>query len=626
MACKCCQENGCCHEHHDKNNYFLLIFKIFVGVLAVVLSHVFEDNKNVSLIITIIAYLFVSYDIFLEAFKEIKSGDIFSEYLLMIIATIGAFFIGEYHECIMVMLLFIVGELLQGMAVNKSRESIVKLVGLNKSKINLKVDSDVIQIDPRDVKIGDIIVLKNGEMLAVDGKIVKGNGYIDSSNLTGESLPKLVKKGDELFSGVINTSNVLEIEVIREYKDSKINKVLSLVEQASDRKSKSDKIIRRVAKVYTPIVIFTAFFIVFMSFAFGIGDIKESIYTALTFLLISCPCAIIISVPITYFAAIGGASKEGVLIKGANFLDTLYNVKNIAFDKTGTISEGKFTVRNVVIKEGISKEEFVNNLLLSQVNSNHPISLSIKEYYKEVSVDCSAIKEIKEEAGMGMVVVMDNDDIICVGNSKLMEKYSVDCKGFNFESGVIVSKNKQYLGYVVVEDKIKESSYRAMELLKNYKKIMLSGDSEKECKKVSKELELDEYYAELLPEEKMKILENIIKDGNTMFVGDGVNDTLSISLADVSVSMGMRGSEATIEYSDIVIENDNLENIDIAFKYARKTRKIILENLIGIMILKIIFMILSVFGYVNMWLAIFSDVGLCVLSIINSMRASKINR
>lgn len=627
MACKCCKDHSCHHEHHHEEvNYVLLIIKIIVGVLAVVLGHIFEDKGNITLFITIGAYIVVAYDIFFEAFKEIKEGEIFSEYLLMIIATMGAFFIGEYHESIMVMLLFIVGELLQGFAVEKSRESIVKLVGLNKAKAYLKQGEEIIEIDPRELKIGDIIVLKKGQMLMADGRIVKGKGYIDDSNLTGESLPKSVKVGNELFSGIINTSGVLEIVVTKEYKDSKINKVLSLVEDANDRKSNSDKIIRKIARWYTPIVIMLAILIVLVSWIFNVGDLKESVYTSLTFLLISCPCAIIISVPITYFAAIGGASKKGVLIKGANYLDTLYKVKNIAFDKTGTISEGKFSVSKVVINKKVDKDEFIDLLLLAQSNSIHPISISIKEYFKGNKINNGDIEEVKEEAGMGMVVILKNKITVYAGNKKMMDKYGVNCEDIDVGTIVYVAKNNECLGYVILEDKIKNSSYNAMKLLKNYKKIMLSGDNEEVCRRVSQELEIDEYYAELLPEEKMKVLEELIKQGQTMFVGDGINDTLSISLADVSVSMGMKGSDATIEYSDIVIENDNLENIDTAFRFAKKTRKIILENLIGIMTLKIIFMTLSLFGYVNMWLAIFSDVGLCIISIINSMRASYIGK
>ena len=323
--------------------------------------------------------------------------------------------------------------------------------------------------------------------------------------------------------------------------------------------------------------------------------------------------------PITYFAAIGGASKRGVLIKGANFLDTLYRVKNIAFDKTGTISEGKFSISKVELKK--NSEEF---LLLSQYNSNHPISLSIKNHFNDFKVDIDKIGKSEQLSGKGMVVLLKDGKTVYAGNSKLMEDNKIavdDIKG----TVVYLAVDNDYLGYVVLEDKIKENSYKAMESLSKYKKIMLSGDNEEVCKRVSEELKFDEYYSGLLPEEKMKKLEEIIKNGQTMFVGDGVNDTLSISLADVSVSMGMRGSDASIEYSDIVIENDNLENINVAFEFAKKVRRIILMNLICIMSLKIIFMILSLFGYVNMWLAIFSDVGLCVLSIINSMRASKIS-
>ena len=627
MACKCCECRHGEHDHehhHESVNYILLVIKIVVGVIAVIFGHVFESKNTLVLLLTIGAYLVVSYDIFIEAIKEVKEGEIFSEYLLMIIATIGAFFLKEYSECIMVMLLFIVGELFQGLAVDKSRESIVNLVGLSKSVAHVKREKEIIDINPKELKIGDVIVLKNGEMLTVDGKVIKGSGYVDDSNLTGESLPKIVKKGSELFSGVINTSSVLEIEVLKEYKDSKINKVLSLVEDASDRKSKSDKIVRRIARYYTPCVIISAFLIVIISWIFKIGDIKDSIYTALTFLLISCPCAIIISVPITYFAAIGGASKRGVLIKGANFLDTLCDVKNIAFDKTGTISEGKFTVSEVRIGKGVNKDEFVNYLLLTQYNSNHPLSKSIKEYYSKYKVDLDRVSEVKEEAGKGVIVTLNDDKTLYAGNKKLLDKYKIKCMDEKIGTIVYLACDNKCLGFVLLEDKIKESTYRAMKLLKKYNKIMLSGDNEVVCKKVSEELGIDKYYSELLPEEKMKILEVIIKDGQTMFVGDGINDTLSISLADVSVAMGMRGSDATIEYSDIVISNDNLENVSTAFRFAYKTRKIIIQNLVGIMSLKIFFMILSVFGFVNMWLAIFSDVGLCVLSILNSMRASKV--
>lgn len=627
MACKCCECNHGEHDHehhHESTNYILLIIKIIIGILACTIAHIFEDKELFVLIATIVAYLVVSYDIFIEAFKEVKEGEIFSEYLLMIIATIGAFFLKEYSECIMVMLLFIVGELLQGLAVDKSRESIVSLVGLSKSVAHLKSGDSIEDVDPKTLHVGDIIVLKNGEMLTVDGKVVKGSGYIDDSNLTGESLPKNVKKDSELFSGVINTSNVLEIEVLKEYKDSKINKVLSLVEDASERKSKSDKIIRKIARVYTPCVILAAFLIVFVSFIFSIGDIKDSIYTALTFLLISCPCAIIISVPITYFAAIGGASKKGVLIKGANFLDTLCKVKNIAFDKTGTISEGKFSVSDVKVEDIVDKDEFISLLLLTQHNSNHPLSISINNYFSDYEFDLKLVSEVKEEAGKGVIVTLSDGRVLYAGNKKLLDSYNIDFKENELGTVVYLACDDRYLGYVLLEDKIKDSTYKAMKLLKRYNKIMLSGDNETVCKKVSEELGVNKYYAELLPEEKMKILESVIKDGQTMFVGDGINDTLSISLADVSVAMGMRGSDATIEYSDIVISNDSLENIDTAFKFAYKTRKIILENLVGIMTLKIFFMILSVFGIVNMWLAIFSDVGLCILSIVNSMRASKV--
>lgn len=619
MACKCCGEH--CHHHHEKTekvNYWLIGAKILIALIALILGHIFEEEKNVTLVITIIAYIFVAYDIFVEAFKEVKSGEIFSEFFLMIIATIGAFFIGEYHETIMVMLLFIIGELLQEKAVEKSRESIVKLVGLSKQEACLRTEQGLKTINPKDLRVGDIVVLRKGDMLAVDGKVHKGNGFIDDSNLTGESVPKKVDLNDEIYSGIINIGNAIEIEVLKEYKDSKINKVLSLVEEASDRKGKSDKIIRKIARIYTPVVIFMATMIVFSSWLLGIGELKESIYVALTFLLISCPCAIIISVPITYFSAIGGASKKGILIKGSNFLDVLYNVKNIAFDKTGTLSEGKFSVSSVLIEK-----KNIEYLLLTQSISNHPISDSIKDYFSDYKIDDKKIKKFEEYIGKGVAVKLIDGSNLLAGNNKLMAENNIKYESVD-GSVVYLAKNDEYLGCVILEDKIKESAYKLMSELKNYKKIMLSGDNEKVCKKVSEELGIDEYYANLLPEQKLSKLEDIKKSNQTMFVGDGVNDTLSISLADVSVSMGIRGSDASIEYSDIVIENDNLENIYVAFKFADKVRKIIVMNLIGIMSLKIMFMILSLFGYVNMWLAIFSDVGLCILSIINSTRASKI--
>lgn len=626
MGCRCyeCNHGEHNHEHHhESENYLLLIIKIVVGVIAFVAGHILEDNTRVCLIITLIAYAFVAYDIFINAFKELMSGDVFNEYLLMIIATIGAFFIGEYHEALTVMLLFIIGEMLQGIAVDKSRKSIVKLVGANKSFAHLKKDNQIIDVDPHGVKKGDIVILKKGEMLTIDGKVVNGEGNVDNSNLTGESLPKFVNVGDEVFSGSVNLDNVLEIEAVSEYKDSKINKTLTLVEDANERKSKSAKIIRKIAKVYTPIVIILAILIVPIFTLTKISTFTESIYKSLSFLLISCPCAIVISVPITYFAAIGGASKKGVLIKGANFLDELYKVNNIVFDKTGTISEGKYKVGKVHINEGIDKNEFIENMLLVESLSSHPISLCIKEYFKNYSCDQSKIKSANEVAGIGMIVTLKNGVILYSGKKKMMDEYKVRCE--YVDNAEYLAINGKYIGYIVVEDKIKDSSYTAMKLLSNYNKILLCEDNEKYCEKIVSKLGINKYYCDLLPEEKMKILSGIIKDGKTMFVGGGVNDTLSISLADVSVAMGMRGNETSQEYSDVVISNGNLESIGIAFKYAHKTRKLILENLICIMLIKIIVMFLILFASVPMWLAVFSDAGLCILSIINSMRANVIH-
>lgn len=627
MGCRCyeCNHGEHNHEHHhESENYLLLIIKVIVGIIVLIIGHIFEDNVKLCLFVTIAGYIFVSYDIFINAFKELKSGDVFNEYLLMIIATIGAFFIGEYHESLMVMLLFMIGEMLQGIAVDKSRKSIVRLIGVNKSVVHLKKDNQIVDVDPHDLKKDDIVVLKKGEMLVIDGKVVNGEGNIDNSNLTGESLPKYVSVGEEISSGIVNLDNALEISVVNEYKDSKINKTLTLVEDANERKSKSDKIIRKIAKVYTPIVITLAILIVPLFTLTKLSTFTESIYKALSFLLISCPCAIVISVPITYFAAIGGASKKGVLIKGANFLDELYKVKNIAFDKTGTISEGKYKVSKVHINNEINKEVFVENMLLSQSLSSHPISLCIKDYFKNYKCDQSKIKCANEVAGMGMIVTLKNGNVLYSGKKKMMDEYKIECEYAS--NAEYLAINNKCLGYVVVEDRIKDSSYSAMKLLSRYNKILLCEDNEKYCEKIANSLNINKYYCDLLPEEKMKILSNIIKDGKTMFVGGGVNDTLSISLADVSVAMGIRGSEASQEYSDIVISNGNLENIGIAFKYAHKTRRLILENLICIMLIKIVVMFLILFSSVPMWLAVFSDAGLCILSIINSMRASIIGK
>ncbi len=627
MSCRCCECNHGEHNHehhHESENYLLLIIKIIIGVVAFVIGHIFEDNSTLCLIITLVAYVFVSYDIFINAFKELKDGDVFNEYLLMIIATIGAFFIGEYHESLTVMLLFIIGEMLQGIAVDKSRQSIVNLVGVNKSIAHLKKNNEIIDVDPHELKKGDIVILKKGEMLTIDGKVVNGSGNIDNSNLTGETLPKFIDVNDEVISGSVNLDNVLEIEVVNEYKDSKINKTLTLVEDANDRKSKSDKIIRKIAKIYTPIVIALAILIIPIFTLTKISTLTESIYKSLSFLLISCPCAIVISVPITYFAAIGGASKRGVLIKGANFLDELYKVKNIAFDKTGTISEGKYKVSKVHINEGINKDEFIENMILAQSLSSHPIALSIKEYFKNYTCDQSKIKNVNEVAGVGMVVTLNDGKTLYSGKKKMMDEHKIECE--YVDNAEYLAINGKFVGYIVVEDKIKGSSYEAMKSLSKYNKILLSEDNEKYCQKIANSLGINKYYCDLLPEEKMKILSSIIKDGKTMFVGGGVNDTLSISLADVSVSMGIRGSEASQEYSDVVISNGNLENIGVAFKYAHKTRRLILENLICIMLIKIVVMFLILFASVPMWLAVFSDAGLCILSIINSMRANTIHK
>lgn len=609
------------HEHHHEiENYTLLFIKVLVGIVAFICSHILENNQVVCLIITLVAYIFVSYDIFISAFKEIKEGDIFNEYLLMILATIGAFFIGEYHESLMVMILFIIGEMLQGKAVDKARNSIAKLVGGHKSVAHLKSDNSIKEVDPHSLNIGNVIILKKGEMLTIDGKVVKGSGYIDSSNLTGESLPKLIETGDYIYSGSVNLDDVLEIEVVNRYVDSKINKTLSLVEDANDRKSKSDRIIRKIAKVYTPIVISLALLIVPVFTLFKLATFTESIYKSLSFLLIACPCAIVISIPITYFAAIGGASKKGVLIKGANFLDELYKVKNIVFDKTGTISEGKYRVTKVHIEDGITQDKFIEYMLLSESLSSHPISLCIMDYYKNYSTSQDMIIKTTELAGYGMVVNLSNGDIIFSGKKKLMKLKKVECE--EVTNAEYLAINGKCVGYMVVEDRIKQSAYSSMKDLEKYTKIMLSEDSEENCKKICDKVGIDAYYSNLLPEEKMKTLSYIIRNGQTMFVGGGVNDTLSVSLADVSVAMGIKGKDTSNEYSDIVISNGNLKALNSAFKYAKKTRKLIVENLICVMFIKLIVMFLILFSSVPMWLAVFSDAGLCILSIINSMRAS----
>lgn len=596
---------------------------------------------NIILVVFVIAYIIIGGEVLKTAAVNILHGQIFDENFLMTIATIGAFLVGEYPEAVAVMLFYQIGEMFQSYAVNKSRRSIAELMDIKPETANLKnADGTITVKKPEEIKVGDIIVVKPGEKIPLDGIVLSGSGDIDTAALTGESAPRFVDKDMEVISGSISLSTKFEIKVTKEYKESTVAKILELVENASARKSQSEKFISKFARYYTPIVVVSAVLLALIPTiisGFSLDVFKVWGYRACSFLVISCPCALVISVPLSFFGGIGGASAHGVLVKGSNYLEVLSKISHLVCDKTGTITKGNFKVTKINAAN-CSELELLTAAAKAEQNSNHPIakslmnelkSLSVEEYNNIVNAGNDA--QIKEIAGYGIEYVKDNEKILA-GNHKLMDKENISYDRENAVGTIVyVAKNNKILGNVVIEDIIKDDAVSAIDKIKKMgiNLVMLTGDKTEIAKDVAAKVGIDNVYSELLPQDKVEkvnwLLKNKDKDKAIAFVGDGINDAPVLAGADVGIAMGGLGSDAAIEAADIVIMDDKLTGIVKAIKIAKKTVRIVKENIVFALSVKILILILAAFGIANMWMAVFADVGVAFLAIINALRAMKIN-
>ena len=606
------------------------LIRIIISFILLVLAFILKlDNVIINDILFIISYLIVGYDIILKALRNITRGKVFDENFLMTIATIGAFFIGEFPEAVAVMLFYQVGELFQSYAVDKSRKSVSELMDIRPDYANLYQNNKTERVDPNKVKIGDIILIKPGEKIPLDGIVVEGNSHLNTLALTGESMPKSVTETDEVLSGCINNEGILKVKVTKEFGESTVSKILDLVENASSRKSKSENFISKFAKYYTPIVVIIAILLAFIPPLILDTNFKTWIYRALSFLVVSCPCALVISIPLSFFGGIGASSKIGVLVKGSNYLEALANTEIVVCDKTGTLTEGIFKVQKVNAID-YSKEDLLKYTSYAENYSNHPIALSIKEAYGK-DINEKLVTKTKEIKGKGVIAKVDSKEVL-VGNEKLMEEYNIDyIKSNDIGTIIYIAIDNKCVGSIIISDKIKDDAYKAVKEFRrnNVKKIvMLTGDREEISKNVSKELKLDNYYAELLPQDKVKKVENLMKeksiDGKLVFIGDGINDAPVLALSDIGVAMGGLGSDAAIEAADIVIMTDEPSKLANAIKISKKTMQIVKENIVFAITVKVLVLLLSAIGATTMWCAVFADVGVSVIAIINALRILRV--
>ncbi|WP_338977923.1 heavy metal translocating P-type ATPase [Fusobacterium nucleatum] len=603
---------------------------IVISAILFVIALLAKVNLTLQLILMLIAYILVGKDTVLGAIKNVEKGDFLDEKFLMTIATLGAILIGEYPEAVAVMLFYEVGELFQGYAINKSRKSIADMMDIKPEYANVIRNNKSQKVDPDEVQIGETIEIKPGERVPLDATVVKGESTLDTSALTGESVPVEVREGANILSGCININGLIIAEVTKEYFDSTVNKVLDLVENASAKKSKSERLITRFSKIYTPIVIGLAVLLAILPpIISGEYNFRVWIFRALSFLVVSCPCAFVISVPLSFFSGIGAASRAGVLIKGGNYLEALSKVDTVVFDKTGTLTKGVFNVQKVVVLDkNIDEDKFISLVAAAESGSNHPISKSIQKYYDK-EIQTNSINSIKEISGKGIEAIIDNRKIL-VGNEKLInipKDISIDDIG----TILYVEIDNKFAGYIVISDELKKDSKKTIKDLKDIgikKTIMLTGDLEKVSKKVGKDLDLDEVYTNLLPQDKVSKFEEIIENkkskGNVVFVGDGINDAPVLARADVGIAMGAMGSDAAIEAADVVIMTDEPSKIVTAIKSSKRTMKIAMQNITLAFGIKAIVLILSALGIADMWMAVFADTGVTILAVLNSFRALKI--
>ncbi|ARJ20341.1 cadmium-translocating P-type ATPase [Bacillus mycoides] len=624
------EEKGHDHDHGD-GNVKKMIGRLVVGGILTGIAALAGLPQMITIPLFVLAYLLIGGDIVWRAVRNITRGQVFDENFLMAIATLGAFAIQQYPEAVAVMLFYQVGELFQSIAVNRSRKSITSLMDIRPDYANVKVGNETKQVSPEDVQIGEYIIVKPGEKVPLDGKVVEGTSMMDTSALTGESVPREVEVGNDVLSGFVNQNGVLIVEVTKEFGESTVSKILDLVQNASSKKAPTENFITKFARYYTPVVVITAAIMAFIPPLILEGaTFSDWIYRALVFLVISCPCALVVSIPLGFFGGIGGASKSGILVKGSNYLEALNDVKYIVFDKTGTLTKGVFKVTKMEPSEGITAEELLEYAAFAEVYSNHPIAQSIRNAYGK-SIDENAIEDYSEISGHGTVVKVQGKEIFA-GNAKLMSKENITFKQQNTVGTLVhVAVDGKYAGYIVISDEVKEDSKQAIQKLKELgikKTVMLTGDAKSVGEAVGKELGLDEVHAELLPHQKVEEIEKIdaAKRGKEKiaFVGDGINDTPVLARADVGIAMGGLGSDAAIEAADIVIMTDEPSKIATAVKIAKRTRSIVWQNIIFALGVKGLVLLLGAFGIATMWEAVFSDVGVTLLAVLNAMRVLQV--
>ena len=610
-----------------KNKLIQIIISLIIFLIAFLVPF---KQEIINTILFVISYLIVGFEILWKAIRNILRGKVFDENFLMAIASVGAFVIGEYSEGTAVMLFYQVGELFQDYAVDKSRKSIASLMDIRPDVAFVKRDGKIEKVSPEEVKIGETIVVKPGEKVPLDGKVIEGTSMLDTSALTGESIPRDANVGDEVLSGCINKNGVLTVEVEKEFGESTVSKILDLVENASSRKAKTENFITKFAKYYTPIVVITALLLaVIPTIVFGFETFQEWLYRALTFLVVSCPCALVISIPLGFFGGIGGASKKGVLVKGSNYLEALSQVEIVVFDKTGTLTKGIFEVQKIETKD-FKKDELLKFAAYAESYSNHPISISLKKAYGK-EIDQKIISNSEEISGHGVRSVVGGKEVL-VGNDKLMKQNNIDYTICNDVGTILyVAVDGKFAGYILIADEIKEDAKEIIRKLKanNIQKIvMLTGDKKEVGESIAKELGIDTVYSELLPDQKVEKVEELMKEkskkGKLVFVGDGINDAPVLAISDIGIAMGALGSDAAIEAADIVIMTDEPSKIDNAIKISKKTMRIVKQNIVFAILIKVLVLLLTAIGLGTMWEAVFADVGVLVLAIINSLRALRV--
>ena len=617
-----------------KNRLIRAIIAFIIFLITIIISNTIGLLWYIELIVSLIAYLIAGYDILWKALRNIRHGLVFDENFLMIVATIGAFATSEFEEAVMVMVLYQVGEAFQDYAVNKSRGSISSLMNLRPDFANVIKDDKIVEVFPEEVSVGETIIVKPGEKIPLDGIVCDGASSIDNFSLSGETKLRQVDVGDEVFSGSVNQSGTIKIAVTKPYSESTVAKILELVENASSKKAKAENFISKFAKYYTPIVVIAALILaifppLIIYFINNDNQFVDYIQRACTFLVISCPCALVISVPLSFFGGIGGASKLGILIKGSNYVEKISKINRIAFDKTGTLTKGNFVVSKVCAVND-SEENIIKYAAYAEFYSNHPLAESIKKYYNK-DIEKNRIQSSKEVAGKGIELLMEGS-LYLVGNSKLLNNYKIDFKEVNeIGTTIYVAKDDTYLGYIVIADEVKVEAKILMTDLAKMNitdTIMLTGDNYDVANKVAQDIGIKTVYANLLPQDKVEIIEKEMKEDNRVlaYCGDGINDAPVLMRADVGIAMGALGSDAAIEAADVILMDDDINKIPKSIKLAKKIMKIVYQNIVFAILVKLIVLILGAFGLANMWLAIFADVGVACLCILNAMRTLYIRK